>query len=185
MYPPTQTTRLFASWGHLYLLVRFSVGHRVMAKCILQCRTCRHRVSLPILNCITITRPIRRWCSSSVTTFEIVIWACRIIGQMPLVFSIHIRLAVSRGHLHTHWAVLEALRDVMSRLNAGQEIQQEAQNVERKCERHDPLEDRSDVLLTGGVGGSKHYRERKFDQDEGEFHPERDAEDAMVSIMDS
>lgn len=91
---------------------------------------------------------------------------------MSPVFSIHVWLAFSRGHLHTHWASLEALRDMVSRLNAGQEIQQEAQNVERKCERHDPLEDRGDVLLIGEVGGSKNYRERKFDQDEGEFHPE-------------
>ena len=69
-------------------------------------------------------------------------------------------------------------------LNTGQKIQEEAQDIEGERERHNPLEDGGDVVQTAEIGDSKHYRERDFDQDKGQFRPEGDAQDAVVAIVD-
>lgn len=84
-----------------------------------------------------------------------------------------------------HWSVLVALWYVMFRLNTWQEIQEEAQNVERERECHNPLKDGGDISGLSEVGGCKYDGERNFDQNEGEFDPEGDTEDAVVAVMNS
>ena len=60
----------------------------------------------------------------------------------------------------------------MLRSNAWKEIQEETQHVERERERHNPLEDGSDVVRRGKVGGHENDCERDFHEDEDKFHPE-------------
>ena len=70
------------------------------------------------------------------------------------------------------------------RLGRRQEIDDEAPDVEDVNERDDPLEDGADVVVFVELRDGEDDGERDLDQDEGEFEPEGDAEDAVFAVVD-
>ena len=89
-----------------------------------------------------------------------------------MVITIAIRYIVCLSHLRTDWPVLEALRNVMLRSNTREEIQEETQDVEGECKRHNPFEDGSNIVRLGKVGRRENDCEHDFHKDEDKFCPE-------------
>jgi hypothetical protein len=71
------------------------------------------------------------------------------------------------------------------RLRRRQEIDDEAPDIENVDQRDDPLEDGADVVMADFLCDAEYYREGNFSQDEEEFDPEGDAQDAMLAEVDA
>lgn len=67
----------------------------------------------------------------------------------------------------------------------GQEIDEESENVEGEDEGDEPLEHGGDVLLDGEGREGEDDGEDDFDDDEGEFGPEGEAQDAVLAEVDA
>ena len=71
------------------------------------------------------------------------------------------------------------------RLRRGQEIDDEAPDEEDVDERYDPLENGADVVVAESLRDAEDDGEGDFGQDEGEFDPEGDAQDAVLAEVDA
>lgn len=69
--------------------------------------------------------------------------------------------------------------------DGGQQVDEEGQDVEGEDESDDPLEDGGDVFLAFEGGDAEDDGEGDFDEDEGQFHPEAGAEDAVLPEVDA
>jgi hypothetical protein len=86
--------------------------------------------------------------------------------------------------LHLHLGLLSAAPKPFTRifrLDRGQEIDEEAEHVEREDERDSPLEDSGGIAGLLEVGYCESDGEDDFYKDEGEFYPEGGAEDAVLA----
>lgn len=80
--------------------------------------------------------------------------------------------------------VSPALGLVVLAADAGQQIEQEAEDVEGEDQGDDPLEDGGDVALVRPRGADEDSGERDLDQDERQLDPEADAQDAVLAVVD-
>lgn len=71
------------------------------------------------------------------------------------------------------------------RSDTRQKIQQETEYVESKGESNDPFKNRGDIGVVIEIGDHEYNGKAYLNNDEYELHPERDTDDAVVSIMDS
>lgn len=68
-------------------------------------------------------------------------------------------------------------------MDGGQEIDDKRKDVECKDKCDDPFEDGGDVLVVAPVCRDEDDGENELNDDEGEFHPEGDAEDAVLAVV--
>lgn len=87
------------------------------------------------------------------------------ISTLQLLHNLHIRLF---------------LRTPRSR----QKIHKKRQDIKRENQRNNPLHDSADILLLIKGARSEDDCEDQLDDDEGELHPEAEAEDAVLPEMD-
>ena len=80
--------------------------------------------------------------------------------------------------------LLPTLGDVVLGAHAGQQVEQEAEDVGGEDEGDGPLDHGGDVLLAGEGGAGEDDGERDLDQDEDQLHPETDPQDAVVAVVD-
>lgn len=69
--------------------------------------------------------------------------------------------------------LLQALRNVVLRTHAGQQINDEAKDVGRKNDCDHPLKDRGLVLMVRPASTDEAHSQTKLHQDKDEFDPER------------
>jgi hypothetical protein len=81
--------------------------------------------------------------------------------------------------------VLQSLWHVSSCLNRREEIKDEAESPERIDKGNDPLEDCGNVIMIGKRTGSEYDGENEFDDDEEQLDPERDPQNAVLTVVDS
>lgn len=67
--------------------------------------------------------------------------------------------------------------------DGGEEVDDEGEDVKGEDEGDDPFEDGGDVFVVAPVGGDEDDCEDELDDDEGEFYPEGDAEDAVLAVV--
>lgn len=80
--------------------------------------------------------------------------------------------------------VVQALGDMVFSPDTGEQIQQEADDVTGEDESDDPLQYRSRIPVALVGHGAKHDGQPDLHQDEGEFDPEGDSQDALVAVVD-
>jgi len=78
-----------------------------------------------------------------------------------------------------------ALRHMVRGSHAGQEIQQERQDVEGKDQCDDPFKHGGDILVTREGRAREGNGQGNLDEDEREFDPEADAQDPVGSVVDA
>lgn len=84
--------------------------------------------------------------------------------------------------LHTHHLHIRILLGTPRR---GQQVDKKGKSVECEHERDDPLKYTSHVLLLVNGRGSKDNGEADVDNNESQFGPEADTEDAVLAEMDA
>ena len=98
---------------------------------------------------------------------------------VTVVRAISAPILFGHGHL-----IPKALKDVVFRLDAGQQVQQEAEDVSREDEGDDPLQHRGHVPAGLVSRDPERDRQRHLDQDEGQLEPERGPQNAVVAVVD-
>lgn len=78
-----------------------------------------------------------------------------------------------------------ALGHVALGAHARQEIEEEGEDVEGEDQGDQPFDDGGDVGVFAKGGGGEDDGQEGLDDDEGQFHPEGDAEDAVVAVVDA
>ena len=73
----------------------------------------------------------------------------------------------------------------MPRPHRRNKINRKAPNIKRINERDDPLAHRSSRVVTLIAEHAESDRETELQKDEGEFYPEGDAQDAVLTVVDS
>lgn len=79
----------------------------------------------------------------------------------------------------------QTLWHVMFRSHGRKQIDDEREDVEGEDEGNDPFEDGGDVAVRGEGGRHEDNGKCDLDQDEGQFDPEGDAQDAVVTVVDT
>lgn len=78
-----------------------------------------------------------------------------------------------------------ALGLVVPAAHAGEQVEQEAEDVEGEDQGDDPFEDGGDVAVVRPRGADEDAGQHHLDQDEGQFDPEADAQDAVLPVVDA
>lgn len=77
------------------------------------------------------------------------------------------------------------LRRMMRAPDAGQQIEQEREDVEGENQRDNPFQHGGGILMTREGRACECDGQDHLDEDEGEFGPEADAQDPVGSVMDA
>ena len=101
------------------------------------------------------------------------------------VSPISVRIACA---IHHHIPILDFsllhildIRMLLRTSRCRHQIHEECQDIECEHERNDPLEHGCDILLVVETRGGKDDSKTDFDEDEEEFGPEAEAEDAVLA----
>lgn len=89
------------------------------------------------------------------------------------------------GHLFHFRLESPPLRRVVRATDAGQQVEQEGEDVEGEDEGDDPLEHGGDVPVAGPARAREADGQDDLDDDEGQLDPEADAEDAVGAVVDA
>lgn len=72
---------------------------------------------------------------------------------------------------------------VVFRVDGGQQVDDEGEDVKGEDEGDDPFEDGGDVGVMGEGGAGEGDGEDELDKDKGELYPEGGAEDAVLAVL--
>jgi len=98
-----------------------------------------------------------------------------IIRAIPTIISLSLHLRL----------ITPALSSRMFRVHGWDQIDEEREDVECEDECDGPFENCSCIVFVLEIGSAECDCEDHFDEDEGEFDPEGDPEDAVFSVSDS
>ena len=111
------------------------------------------------------------------------------VGVRALAISRHggggIAVTIGEVRLLEIHLIPPALGEMGPAADGGEQIEQEAQDVAREDQGDDPLKDGGDVAVAGPRGADEDGGQHDLDQDEGQFHPEADAQDAVLAVVDA
>lgn len=88
-------------------------------------------------------------------------------------------------HRHNHTNLRILTFESLFRPNRGYEIDSETPDIESINKGHDPFQHRSRIQPTFTITDTESDGETNFHNDEGEFYPEGETEDAVLTVVDA
>ena len=145
------------AWRYCYKSSTKSLPER-LAIYITPCKLAHSK----ILRCFVMhISPIRRPIQHSIST-DVTIAILHIPHVHPLRIGPHLRISRRRQQIH-----------------------KESQDIKSEDKRNDPFKHSRHILLLRKHGRSEHDCKRNFDENEGQFRPETEAQDEMFPEMNS